>query len=90
MTEKKALEWAKTTKHGSTDVTGKSGLRAAFEDNVNDLSTVLVLSKGTRRTVVFKSDIESCGAPTFSPNEEYLAYICETNGVLLTDVGSVN
>jgi hypothetical protein len=85
ITEKAALEWAKATKHGSTYVTGKSGLRAEFEDNVNELSTFLVLSRGTQRTVVFKSDIESCGEPTFSPNEEYLAYICETNGVLVTD-----
>jgi len=89
MTEKKALEWSKTSKHGRTYVTGKSGLRAEFEDSMKDLSTALVLSRGAQRTVVFKSDIESCGAPTFSPNDEYLAYICETNGVLVTDLRSV-
>jgi len=85
ITKGKARDWDKVTKHGNTYFTGKSGVRAEF--NNDELSTFLTLSKGTQRVIVFKSDIESCGAPTFSPDEEFLAYICETNGVLVTDVG---
>jgi len=84
ITRKRALEWGKAARHGSTYVTGKSGIRAEFQND--ELSTFLTLSKGTERAIVFKSDIESCGELTFSPDEEYLAYICETNGVLVTDV----
>ena len=30
--------------------------------------------------------MENCGELSFSPNGEYVAYICETNGVLEMDL----
>jgi hypothetical protein len=67
ITKKRALEWGKAARHGSTYVTGKSGVRAEFQDD--EMSTFLTLSKGTDRVIVLKSDIESCGEPTFSPTK---------------------
>jgi len=32
--------------------------------------------------------MENCGAVSLSPDEQYLAYICETNGIFVTDLSS--
>jgi hypothetical protein len=86
MSQGMAVEWDKTTKHGSTYVTSNSGMRAEFKNNMSDLSTSLVLSRGTQRRIVFKSQIESCGGLTFSPDEKYVAYTCQTDGVFVTNI----
>jgi len=79
-----ALAWAKQEQRRTGDATGKSGIKAARKSA--ELSTSLVLSKGTGSWVVWRSDLENCGELTMSPDGVYLAYICETNGVIVTDM----
>jgi hypothetical protein len=65
----------------------KSGIKVQLSQS--GISTSFVLSKGRRRRTLWASDMENCYAPVFSPNERYVAFICELNGVFVTDVESV-
>jgi hypothetical protein len=87
LTREEAAEWAKLGQHGDRKVKGESGVRAEMQHH--ELSSSLVVSQGSRSSVIWKSDLENCGALSLSPNTSYLAYICETNGVLVMDVERV-
>jgi hypothetical protein len=87
ISSEEAAEWGECGKHGDKNVSGKSGFRAEIQRR--ELSSSLVLSQGQRTTVIWKSDMENCGALSLSPNGSYLAYICELNGVFVMDVERV-
>ena len=84
MGRQEANRWAKNVQHGESDVTGKSGVRAEIQRHA--LSASLIVSQGVRSAVIWKTDMENCGELSLSPNGAYLAYICETNGVLVMDL----
>lgn len=84
MTDEKAAEWRKQVRHGDSNVTGKSGVRAEMQHH--ELSSSLVVSQGRNSSVIWKSEMENCGALSLSPSGSYLAYICETNGVLVMEI----
>jgi hypothetical protein len=84
MVREEAAEWGKEALHGESDVTGRSGVKAEMQHH--ELSSSLVVSQGTRSSVIWKSDLENCGELSLSPDSTYLAYICETNGVLVMDL----
>jgi hypothetical protein len=84
MSKEEAERWAKQAQHGESVVTGKSGMRAEIQRN--SLSASLVLSQGTRTSVIWRTDMENCGELSLSPNGAFLAYICESNGVLVMDL----
>jgi WD40-like Beta Propeller Repeat len=49
-----------------------------------ELSTALVLTRrGQAPKTLWKSDLENCGAPVFSPDRSYVAFICETKGLFV-------
>jgi hypothetical protein len=77
---------AKETKHGESAVIAKSGLKA--EIRRERMSSSFILTRRSQSTVVWKTDMENCGAVSLSPDEQYLAYICETNGIFVTDLSS--
>lgn len=87
MTSEEASEWARGCHHGDSEVRGSSGFRAEMQRD--ELSSSLVVSRQGHKVVLWKSDLENCGALSLSPNGARLAYICELNGVLVMDVGRV-
>jgi hypothetical protein len=84
VTDEKVAEWSKQVRHGESNVTGKSGVRAEMQHH--ELSSSLVVSQGGHSSVIWKSEMENCGALSLSPSGSYLAYICETNGVFVMDI----
>jgi hypothetical protein len=84
MTDETAAEWSKHVRHGDSNVTGKSGVRAEMQHH--ERSSSLVVSQRSHSSVIWKSEMENCGALSLSPSGSYLAYICETNGVLVMDI----
>jgi hypothetical protein len=77
-------QWGNQTKHGDSEMKGNSGFRAEIQRS--EFSSSLVLHLGLRSTTVWKTDMENCGALSLSPDETYLAYICETNGILVMEL----
>lgn len=50
------------------------------------LSSTLVLTTGKRKRTLWRSDIETCGGLTQSPDGRFVAYICETNDIFVTEL----
>jgi hypothetical protein len=87
MSSEEAAEWGNRVQHGDSEVEGIGGFKAEMQRR--ELSSSLVLTQGQRSAVIWKSEMENCGALSLSPNGSYLAYICELNGVLVTDIERV-
>lgn len=86
MTDELAEEWANANKK-LTDmrkVATPGGVTAAL--NQKGLSTAFTISKGKHKRKLWQSAMENCHSLSVSPNEVFVAFICETNGVLVTDV----
>ena len=79
-----ANDWGKHTQHATSELTTKSGFKV--EIRRSGLSASLVVSRGKNRLVIWNSDLENCGELSASPNDEYVAYTCELNGVLVMDL----
>ena len=87
MTSEDAAKWAELGRHGDSEVSAKPGVRAEIKHD--ELSSSLVIYHGSRTSVIWKSDLENCGALSLSPSGSYLAYICQTNGLLVMDLEQV-
>jgi hypothetical protein len=71
-----------TTIPPSPDVAVHGPIRVQFERE--DLSTALIVTRtGMPQRVLWRSDTEACGAPSISPDGHLVAFICETNGLLV-------
>ncbi|WP_242392668.1 TolB-like translocation protein [Anaeromyxobacter oryzisoli] len=72
----------------SPDVAERGPIRVEFSRK--GLSTVLVVTRdGKPPRFVSSSDFETCGAPRISPDGHMVAFICETNGLLVMALDSV-
>lgn len=87
ISSEEVAEWAKRVQHGDSEVKSDEGFKAEMQRG--ELSSSLVLFQGQRSTVIWKSDMETCGSLSLSPNGSYLAYICELNGVLVMNIEGV-
>ena len=77
-------QWAKVSRQGDSVVQGRSRFKAEMQRH--ELSSSLMLLRRGHRLVVWRSVLENCGALSLSPSGSRLAYVCELNGVLVTDV----
>jgi hypothetical protein len=86
LTDDEVHAWAKAKefqKRRRDVVTTASGLKVEMRHN--ELSAALVISKGKRQSVIWESGLENCYGLTLSPNKAHVAYLCETNGILVMD-----
>ncbi len=75
--------WDKNLVSGDRRVVMRNG--TSIELRQEGLSTALVLTRpdGTTDTI-WKTNLESCHSLALSPEERYVAYVCEMNGVIIT------
>lgn len=86
MTDEEVHAWAKAKESLNRDgdvVTTASGLKVEMRHN--ELSSALVVSKGKHEAVIWESDLENCYGLALSPNKAQVAYLCESNGILVMD-----
>jgi hypothetical protein len=81
-TEQEVKSWAVR----ANGATRKTVITAAVEQD--GLSSALVLTNGKRKVTLWRSDVEACGGLTQSPDGRFVAYICETNGILVTELST--
>jgi hypothetical protein len=84
MNANEAADWARVGQHGDKRVKGYSGLKAQILDH--DSSSMLAISKGALDSVIWKTNLETCGLLSLSPDDAYLAYECDNSGLFVTDV----
>ncbi len=77
-------KWKDKSHSNPREAVSKSGFRVQLTQK--ELSTSFVISKGSRSRTLWATGLENCYSPVFSPNEKYVAFICELNGVFVTDV----
>jgi hypothetical protein len=84
MSANEAADWAKVGQHADKRIKGHSGLSLEILDH--DSSSTLVISRGAHHFVIWKTNLETCGLLSLSPDDAYLAYACERSGLFVTDV----
>ena len=82
------VEWTRATRSDSTVVADDSGTKIEFVRK--NLGTSLVVTqKGRKARALWRSDLESCKELALSPNGQWVAFICEENGVFITNLARV-
>ena len=76
--------WDRNPKNDPRKALLKSGITIELPEE--RLSTGLVLSRDGKRHQVWTSGMENCYQPVVSPDDRFVAYICELNGVFVTDL----
>lgn len=75
--------WKRSTKRAPRKLDLESG--KTIELRQKAMSTLfLVREPGGKETVLWKTDLENCYEMTAPQGERFIAFICETNGVLIT------
>jgi hypothetical protein len=81
--EKTARSWERAGKWAPRKIQARDG--TVLELRQEELSTeFLITRKGARPESQWKSGMESCHSLVLSPDENYIAFICELNGVVVT------
>ena len=76
-------KWMKHERYGSRKVVTAGGVTIELRED--GLSTEMVITKGhAEPVVVWRSGLENCHSLSVSPDDQFVAYICELNGVIVT------
>jgi len=80
--------WQKATLTDSTALTDHAGNKLEFVRK--DLRAAFVLTpKGSKPLNLWTSNLENCGELSLSPNGQWVAFICEQNGVFVMNLDRV-
>ena len=79
-------KWKGKSQNNPREVVSKSGIKVQLTQHQEDLSTSFVLSRQSRTRTLWATGFEACHSLVLSPNEKYVAFICELNGVFATDI----
>jgi hypothetical protein len=77
-------KWEGKSQNNPREVVSNSGIKVQLTQK--DLSTSFVISKGRESKTLWATELENCHSPVFSSNEKYVAFICELNGIFVTNV----
>ena len=82
LTESEVAQYKKASNFNAREVTTKNGTKISLP--MNDMRTSLVIkAKNAPEKVLWTSGGENCHSLVLSPNEKYVAYLCELNGLLI-------
>ena len=85
MTDKEVTEFKKISKFQPREVTTSDGTKIELKMDGFSVSLV-VTKKGEDPKTLWTSGGENCHSLTISPDEEYVAYLCEMNGLLVMKI----
>lgn len=80
----KAEEWQKHSAHSPRVLHLPTGECLRLKQK--DLSTALeITDRGGQSRILWKTDLENCHTLSLSPDQHYISYICELNGLVVSD-----
>ena len=83
LSKKDQANFKKVSKFNPREVTTKDGTKVELKEN-EDLSVSLIVTKKNENPKTFwTSGGENCHSLVLSPDETYVAYLCELNGLLI-------
>lgn len=75
-------QWTKVAKFNPRVLTTKMGTKIELRET--GLGTTLIIHKRNQKAQkIWTSDMENCHSLVLSPDEQYVAFICESNGVVV-------
>jgi hypothetical protein len=84
---KEVEQWVKASKVKGRVIMTKVGTKIELREA--GLGTALIVRKrGQRAEKIWTSDMENCYGLVPSPDEQYVAFICELNGVVIMRLNS--
>ncbi|MDX2082835.1 MAG: hypothetical protein SFV53_02470 [Rickettsiales bacterium] len=82
LTNQELKQFYHHSKNGGRRITTKTGEK--IELKLSDQSSSLIITQNNAQpTVLWSSGIENCHSLSLSPNEKYVAYLCELNGMFV-------
>ncbi|GAA0873694.1 hypothetical protein GCM10009118_01020 [Wandonia haliotis] len=85
MTEKEIEAFMKVSELHPREVITSDGIK--IELRMDGFQVALVVTKkGQKPEVLWKSEGENCHSLSVSPDEKYVAYLCEMNGLLIMKI----
>ena len=79
-------QWTKSSRFHERSVTTKAGTRIELRET--RLGTSLIIRKRNQKPQkIWTTDLENCHSLVLSSDEEYVAFICEQNGVAVMRLG---
>lgn len=82
LTKKEQTEFENVSKFNQREVKTKEGTK--IELKLDGMSVSLIITKkGQKGKKLWTSNGENCHSLVLSPNEKYVAYLCEMNGLLV-------
>lgn len=85
MTEKEVKDFKKVSEFQPREVTTSDGTKIELKMEGSSVSLV-VTKKGKDSKTLWTSEGENCHSLTISPDENYVAYLCEMNGLLVMKI----
>jgi len=82
LSSKEQAEFEKVSKFNPRKVKTRDGTQIELKTEGISVS-LIVTRKGQKPEKLWTSDFENCHSLVLSPNEKYVAYLCELNGLLI-------
>ena len=83
LTDNEHKQFDKVSKFNPREVTTRNGTKIELKET-GDMSVSLILTiKGEKPKTLWTSGGENCHSLVLSPDEKYVAYLCEMNGLLI-------
>ncbi len=83
LTENERVQFDKVSKFNPREVTAKNGTKIELKETGNMTVSLIVTKKGEQPKILWTSGGENCHSLVLSPDEKYVAYLCEMNGLLV-------
>jgi hypothetical protein len=83
MTESEHKAFDKVSKFNPREVKTKNGTIIELKETGNMSVSLIVTKKGEKSKALWTSEGENCHSLVVSPDEKYVAYLCEMNGLLV-------
>lgn len=88
ITADEAAAWRKSTLAAIRKLRIPSGVE--IELRQEEISTQFIIRRpGQKEKLLWSSDTENCYQPSLSPDQRYVAFLCELNGAMIFDLGSL-
>lgn len=83
LTENEQKQFDKVSKFNPREVSTKNETKIELRETGDISVSLIVTKKGEKQKILWTSGGENCHSLVLSPNEKYVAYLCELNGLLI-------
>lgn len=86
LTDNEQKQFDKVSKFNQREVTAENGTKIELKETGELSVSLIVTKKGEKPETLWTSGMENCHSLVLSPDEKYVAYLCELNGLLVMKI----